>query len=182
MHFPNVNITVEALFLLYSQEKCGAFFSYNLHKKIRVPHLWRKITWSIWDPSVFKMAAKSEFSKNHKKIRFVDISEISPERYITGHKETIESLKNRVNFPDSCPLTFLKLSSLCLVPQKYMGMLTHHSCKRVRKTLKISIFLVYERLPRFERGLREILWTIWRQTLSPGRNVLILAPKRARWL
>ena len=50
------------------------------------------------------MAAKSEFSKNHKKIRFVDISEISPERYITGHKETIESLKNRVNFPDSCPL------------------------------------------------------------------------------
>ena len=51
------------------------------------------------------MAAKSEFSKNHKKIRFVDISEISPERYITGHKETIESLKNRVNFPDSCPLT-----------------------------------------------------------------------------
>ena len=110
MHFPNVNITVEALFLLHSQEKCGAFFSYNLHKKIRVPHLWRKITWSIWDPSVFKMAAKSEFSKNHKKIRFVDISEISPERYITGHKETIESLKNRVNFPDSCPLimnTFL---------------------------------------------------------------------------
>ena len=108
MHFPNVNITVEALFLLYSQEKCGAFFSYNLHKKIRVPHLWRKITWSIWDPSVFKMAAKSEFSKNHKKIRFVDISEISPERYITGHKETIESLKNRVNFPDSCPLNFIK--------------------------------------------------------------------------
>lgn len=104
MHFPNVNITVEALFLLYSQEKCGAFFSYNLHKKIRVPHLWRKITWSIWDPSVFKMAAKSEFSKNHKKIRFVDISEISPERYITGHKETIESLKNWVNFPESCPL------------------------------------------------------------------------------
>ena len=50
------------------------------------------------------MAAKSEFSKNHKKIRFVDLSEISPERYITGHKETIESLKNRVNFPDSCPL------------------------------------------------------------------------------
>ena len=104
MHFPNVNITVEALFLFYSQEKCGAFFSYNLHKKIRVPHLWRIITWSIWDPSVFKMAAKSEFSKNHKKIRFVDISEISPERYITGHKETIESLKNRVNFPESCPL------------------------------------------------------------------------------
>ena len=104
MHFPNVNITVEALFLLYSQEKCGAFFSYNLHKKIRVPHLWRKITWSIWDPSVFKMAAKSEFSKNHKKIRFVDISEILPERYITGHKETIESLKNWVNFPESCPL------------------------------------------------------------------------------
>ena len=104
MHFPNVNITVEALFLLYSQEKCGAFFSYNLHKKIRVPHLWRKITWSIWDPSVFKMAAKSDFSQNHKKIRFVDIAEISPERYITGHKETTESLKNRVNFPESCPL------------------------------------------------------------------------------
>ena len=57
------------------------------------------------------MAAKSEFSKNHKKIRFVDISEISPERYITGHKETIESLKNRVNFPDSCPLR--RLNSLC---------------------------------------------------------------------
>ena len=52
------------------------------------------------------MAAKSEFSKNHKKIRFVDISEILPERYITGHKETIESLKNRVNFPESCPLNF----------------------------------------------------------------------------
>ena len=50
------------------------------------------------------MAAKSEFSKNHKKIRFVDISEILPERYITGHKETIESLKNWVNFPESCPL------------------------------------------------------------------------------
>ena len=59
-------------------------------------------------------------------------------------------------------LTFLELSSLCLLPQKYIGMLTHHSCKRVRKALKISIFLVYERLPRFERGLREILWTIWR--------------------
>ena len=111
MHFPNVNITVEALFLLYSQEKCGAFFSYNLHKKIRVPHLWRKITWSIWDPSVFKMAAKSEFSKNHKKIRFVDISEISPERHITGHKETIESLKNRVNFPESCPLSQSEVST-----------------------------------------------------------------------
>ena len=52
------------------------------------------------------MAAKSEFSKNHKKIRFVDIPEISPEWYITGHKETIESLKNRVNFPESCPLSF----------------------------------------------------------------------------
>ena len=51
------------------------------------------------------MAAKSEFSKNHKKIRFVDISEILPERYITGHKETIESLKNWVNFPESCPLS-----------------------------------------------------------------------------
>ena len=35
----NFDITVEALFLLYSQEKCGAFFSYNLHKTIRVPHL-----------------------------------------------------------------------------------------------------------------------------------------------
>ena len=58
------------------------------------------------------MAAKSEFSKNHKKIRFVDISEISPERYITGHKETIESLKNRVNFPDSCPLSFVLISTL----------------------------------------------------------------------
>lgn len=64
-------------------------------------------------------------------------------------------------------LTFLKLSSLCLLPQKYIGMLTHHNCRRVRKALKISVFLVYERLPRFERGLREILWTIWRPTLSP---------------
>ena len=50
------------------------------------------------------MAAKSEFSKNHKKIRSVDISAISPESYITGHKETTESLKNRVNFAESCPL------------------------------------------------------------------------------
>ena len=51
------------------------------------------------------MAAKSDFSQNHKKIRFVDIAEISPERYITGHKETTESLKNRVNFPESYPLS-----------------------------------------------------------------------------
>ena len=58
------------------------------------------------------MAAKSEFSKNHKKIRFVDISEILPERYITGHKETIESLKNWVNFPESCPLRVRKLKSV----------------------------------------------------------------------
>ena len=123
MHFPNVNITVEALFLLHSQEKCGAFFSYNLHKKIRVPHLWRKITWSIWDPSVFKMAAKSEFSKNHKKIRFVDISEISPERYITGHKETTESVKNRVNFPESCPLTGYSRIRATIWSLKYGGII-----------------------------------------------------------
>ena len=58
------------------------------------------------------MAAKSEFSKNHKKIRFVDISEILPERYITGHKETIESLKNRVNFPESCPLKPFQLKKM----------------------------------------------------------------------
>ena len=58
------------------------------------------------------MAAKSEFSKNHKKIRFVDISEILPERYITGHKETIESLKNWVNFPESCPLRIAMLPKI----------------------------------------------------------------------
>ena len=64
------------------------------------------------------MAAKSEFSKNHKKIRFVDISEISPERYITGHKETIESLKNRVNFPESCPLSHLLESQTSLATRE----------------------------------------------------------------
>ena len=76
---------VEALFLLYLQEKFGAFFSYNLHLAIRVPHVWRKITWLIWNPNVFKMAAKIEFSKNYKKISFADISEISPKRDITCH-------------------------------------------------------------------------------------------------
>ena len=39
MLFLNVNMTVEALFLLYLQEKFGAFFSYNLHLAIRVPNV-----------------------------------------------------------------------------------------------------------------------------------------------
>ena len=34
----NVNMTVGALFLLYLQEKFGAFSSHNLHLAIRVPH------------------------------------------------------------------------------------------------------------------------------------------------
>ena len=42
MLFLNVNVTVEALFLLYLQEKFGAFFSYILHLAIRVPHVRRK--------------------------------------------------------------------------------------------------------------------------------------------
>ena len=50
------------------------------------------------------MAAKIEFSKNYKKISFADISEISPKTEITCHQETIENLKNRGNFPESCPL------------------------------------------------------------------------------
>ena len=95
MIFLNVNMTVEALFLLYLQEKFGAFFSYNLHLAI---------TWLIWNPNVFKMAAKIEFSKNYKKISFTDMSEISPKRDITCHEETIENLENRGNFPESCPL------------------------------------------------------------------------------
>ena len=39
MLFLNVSMTVESLFLLYLQEKFGAFFSYNLHLAIRVPHM-----------------------------------------------------------------------------------------------------------------------------------------------
>ena len=51
-----------------------------------------------------KWRQKIEFSKNYKKISFADISEISPKRDITCHWETIENLKNRGNFPESCPL------------------------------------------------------------------------------
>ena len=39
MLFLNVNMTVEALFLLYLQEQFGGFFSYNLRLAIRVPHV-----------------------------------------------------------------------------------------------------------------------------------------------
>ena len=110
MLFLNVNMTVESLFLLYLQEKFGAFFSYNLHVAVRVPHLWCKITWLIWNPNVFKKAAKIEFSKNCKKKKsFPDISEISPKRDITFHKETIENLKNRGNFPESCPRDYVRI-------------------------------------------------------------------------
>ena len=62
MLFLTVNMTVEALFLFYLQEKFGAFLSYNLHLAIRVPHLWRKIKWLIWNPNVFKIAAKLSLS------------------------------------------------------------------------------------------------------------------------
>ena len=83
------------------------------------------------------MAAKSEFSKNHKKIRFVDISEISPERYITGHKETIESLKNRVNFPESCPLrTTTKFTTTTSVDWERTG--TRQSVSAGKRKLKMQ--------------------------------------------
>ena len=44
-----------------------------------------------------------------KKISFPDISEISPKRDITFHKETIENLKNRGNFPESCPCDYVRI-------------------------------------------------------------------------
>ena len=122
MLFLNVNMTwVEVLFLLYLQEKFGVFFSYNLHLASRVSHLWRKITWLIWNLNVFKMAAKIEFSKNYKKISFEDISEISPKRDITCHKETIENLKNRGSFPESCPLMHLSVAIPGINSRKALG-------------------------------------------------------------
>ena len=108
MLFLNVSITVESLFLLYLQEKFGAFFSYNLHLAIRVPHMRRKITWLIWIPNVFKMAAKIEFSKNYaKKNKFRRyIGNFTKERYympLGSHRE----LKKQGNFPESCSLMIL---------------------------------------------------------------------------
>ena len=113
MLFLNVNLTLEALFLLCLQEKFGGFFSYNLHLAIRVPHLWRKVTWLMWNPNVFKMAAKIEFSKNYKKISFADISEISPKRDITcmplgNHRELKKPRTNQrcdISWDFSCSVS-----------------------------------------------------------------------------
>ena len=108
------------------------------------------------------MAAKGEFSKNHKKIRFVDISKISPERYITGHKETIESLRNGVNFPESCPLTclFTKRGLFSILVQKSPKVTKKvpvfrkvaRSCSLTKKLLRI--LKVAKKLPsRISKGL-----------------------------
>ena len=60
------------------------------------------------------MAAKSSFRKIIIKI-YIYISEISTKRAdITCHKETIENLKNRGNFPESYPLIIGRSNFVCM--------------------------------------------------------------------
>ena len=121
------------------------------------------------------MAAKIEFSKNYKKISFADISEISPKRDITRHQETIENLKNRGNFPESCPLSdsssFDECGLWCLSELRSSPQNPELEYRQAMQTGKTFSIAFIKQLSR-EKNAKHFVMALIKREILTSRKVL----------